>query len=51
MRYEQAIASGQQRFYTMQFIGTIPYLFQLKTLLWQTSPLFLLIAGGVCIGF
>lgn len=47
MRYEQAIASGQQKiFYTMQFIGTIPYLFQLKTLLWQTSPLFLLIAGG-----
>lgn len=46
MHYEQAIAGGQQKiFYTMQFIDSIPYLFHLKTLLWQTSPLLLLTAS------
>jgi 4-amino-4-deoxy-L-arabinose transferase-like glycosyltransferase len=46
MQYEQAVASGQQAiFYTMQFINTIPYLFQIKTLMWQTSPILLLTAG------
>jgi hypothetical protein len=51
MRYEQAIASGQQKiFYTMQFIDTIPYLFHLKTLLWQSSPFFFLVAVyGFCL--
>lgn len=46
MKYEQAIVGGQQSvFYTMQFIDTIPYLFQIKTLLWLTSPIILLAAG------
>lgn len=46
MQYEQAIVSGRQSvFYTMQFIDTIPYLFQLKTLIWLTSPMVLLAAG------
>ncbi|NLG06791.1 MAG: glycosyltransferase family 39 protein [Candidatus Pacebacteria bacterium] len=46
MKYEQAVVSGQQSvFYTMQFIDTIPYLFQIKTLLWLTSPVVLLAAG------
>jgi hypothetical protein len=51
MRYEQAIASGQQQiFYTMQFIDTKPYLFQIKTLVWQSSLPLLLTAGwGFCL--
>ncbi len=46
MKYEQAVVSGQQSvFYTMQFIDTIPYLFQIKTLIWLTSPIILITAG------
>lgn len=46
MRYEGAVVSGQQAvFYTMQFINTLPYLFQTQTLIWQTSLLNLILAS------
>lgn len=45
MKYEEGVVSGQQTvFYTMQFINTLPYLFQIKTLFWQTSILILILA-------
>jgi len=46
MQYEQAVASGQEKiFYTMQFINTTPYLFPIKTLMWQSSFVLLITAG------
>ncbi len=42
MHYEGGVVDGSIPVpYTMQFIDTTPYLFQLKNLLWQSSPLFL----------
>jgi hypothetical protein len=38
MKYEGAVVSGKQAvFYTMQFIDTSPYLFQINSLFWQSS--------------
>lgn len=46
MDYEGGVVRGDFLVpYTMQFIATPPYLFQLKNLLWQTSPLLMLLAG------
>lgn len=45
MRYEGGVVRGDFIVpYTMQFLHTLPYLFQLKNLLWQTSPFVLLLA-------
>ena len=46
MKYEGAVVSGRQAiFYTMQFINTTPYLFQIKNLFWQTSLATMILAA------
>ncbi|MDR3643029.1 MAG: glycosyltransferase family 39 protein [Candidatus Doudnabacteria bacterium] len=53
MNYEQGVATGSFPVpYTMQFIGTVPYWFQFKNLLWQTSPLVAVVGIlGVTVGW
>jgi len=46
MNYERAVVNGKQTiFYTMQFIDTIPYLFQIRNLVWLSSPILVFTAG------
>jgi len=50
MRYESGVVLGRLKVvYVLQFEKTLPYLFQLKNLLWQMSPLALLAIPGVII--
>lgn len=39
MKYESGVALGQFPVpYTYQFLNTVPYLYQIKTMLWQAGP-------------
>jgi hypothetical protein len=46
MKYEGAVVNGKQEvFYTMQFINTTPYLFQIKNLVYLSSPIIIFTTG------
>jgi 4-amino-4-deoxy-L-arabinose transferase-like glycosyltransferase len=50
MRYESGVVLGKLKVvYVLQFEKTLPYLFQLKNLLWQMGPVALLAIFGVII--
>ncbi len=39
MTYETGVALGRHSVpYTLQFVGTVPYLYQMTTMLWQAGP-------------
>ncbi len=48
MRYESGVALGTLPVpYTLQFVNTIPYLFQIKNFLWQIGPVSFLLIPSV----
>lgn len=50
MKYETGVALGKFSVpYTLQFNGTIPYLFQLQTMIWQAGPVAILGLAGMLI--
>lgn len=50
MQYETGVALGRFSVpYTLQFTHTIPYLYQIQTMLWQTGPVAILGLAGIVI--
>lgn len=50
MKYETGVALGRFSVpYTLQFTNTIPYLYQIQTMLWQSGPVAILGLAGMAI--
>ncbi|MBU1326793.1 glycosyltransferase family 39 protein [Patescibacteria group bacterium] len=50
MKYESGVALGRFSVpYTLQFLGTVPYFYQLKTMLWQAGPVAILGMFGLLV--